>query len=74
MSAPPETRKGALIWKFAMSAEALIQIVCKNDEARIFFSQIFLEDDDLDIEHKPFVTNKLFILCFIFFLVWKMIC
>ena len=33
--------KGALIWKFAMSAEALIQIVCKNDEARVLFSQIF---------------------------------
>ena len=38
---PPQTRKGALIWKFAMSAEALIQIVCKNDETRVFFSQIF---------------------------------
>ena len=38
---PPRTRKGALIWKFAMSEEALIQIVCKNDETRVFFSQIF---------------------------------
>ena len=38
---PPQTRKGALIWKFAMSVEALIQIVCKNDETRVFFSQIF---------------------------------
>ena len=38
---PPQTRKGALIWKFLMSAEALIQIVCKNDERRVFFSQIF---------------------------------
>ena len=38
---PPQTRKGALIWKFAISAEALIQIVCKNDETRVFFSQIF---------------------------------
>ena len=36
----PQTRKGALIWKFAMSAEALIQIVCKNDE-RVLLSQIF---------------------------------
>ena len=24
-----------------MSAEALIQIVCKNDEKRVFFNQIF---------------------------------
>ena len=38
---PPQTRKGALIWKFAMSSEALIQIVCKNDETRVFFIQIF---------------------------------
>ena len=38
---PPQTRKGALIWKFVMSAEALIPIVCKNDETRVFFSQIF---------------------------------
>ena len=37
----PQTRKGALIWKFAMSAVALIQIVCKNDETKVFFSQIF---------------------------------
>ena len=37
----PQTRKEALIWKFAMSAEALIQIVCKNDKTRVFFSQIF---------------------------------
>ena len=29
-----------LIWKFAMSAEALIQIVCKNDEKKVFFSKI----------------------------------
>ena len=34
-------RKGVLIQKFVMSAEALIQIVCKNDEARVFFSLIF---------------------------------
>ena len=27
----PQTWKGGIIWKFAMSAEALIQIVCKND-------------------------------------------
>ena len=39
---PPLTRKGALIWKFAMSVEALIEIVCKNDETRVFFSQISL--------------------------------
>ena len=71
---PPETRKGTLIWKFAMSEEALIQVVCKNDKTRVFFSQIFFEDDDVDIEQKPFVTNKRFILCFIFFLVWKTIC
>ena len=38
---PPQTRKGAIIWEFAMSVEALIQIVCKNDETRIFFSQMF---------------------------------
>ena len=38
----PLTRKGALIWKIAMSAEVLIQIVCKNDKARAFFSQMFL--------------------------------
>ena len=38
---PPQTKKGALIWKFSMSPEALIQIVCKNDETRVFFSQIF---------------------------------
>ena len=36
---PPQTRKGVLIWKSAMSAESLIQVVCKNDE--IFFSEIF---------------------------------
>ena len=29
---PPLTKKGAFIWKFAMSAETLIQIVCRNDE------------------------------------------
>ena len=38
---PPQTRKGVLIWKFAMSAETLIQIICRNDEKRVFFSQIF---------------------------------
>ena len=38
---PPQTRKEAVIWKFAMFAEAIIQIVCKNNEARVFFSQIF---------------------------------
>ena len=38
---PSQTRKGALIWKFAMSAEAPIQIDCKNDETRVFLSQIF---------------------------------
>ena len=38
----PQTTKGALIWKFAMSAEALIQIVCKNDEKRVF-----LQSDDI---------------------------
>ena len=46
----PQTRKRALIWKFAMTAEALIQIICKNDETRVFFS-LFFEDkgDDIDI-------------------------
>ena len=39
----PQTKKGALISKFAMSAEAFIQIVCKNDETRVFFSQIFFD-------------------------------
>ena len=38
---PPQTRKEAVIWKFAMSSEALIQTVCKTDETRVFFSQIF---------------------------------
>ena len=37
---PSQTRKWELIWKFSMSAEALIQIVCKNDETRVFFNQI----------------------------------
>ena len=36
-----QTRKGALIWEFVMSAEALIQIVDTNNETRVFFSQIF---------------------------------
>ena len=38
---PPQTRKVVLILKFAISAEAFIQIVWKNDETRVFFSQIF---------------------------------
>ena len=38
---PPQTRKGVLIWEFAMSAVVLIQIVCKNDKTRVFFSKIF---------------------------------
>ena len=38
---PSQTRKGALIWNFAISAEVPIQKVCKNDETRVFFSQIF---------------------------------
>ena len=38
---PPQTRHGAIIWKFAMSTEVLIQIVCKNDRTRVFFRQIF---------------------------------
>ena len=42
MTDPPKTKKGVLIWKFAMSAEVLIQIICKNDKTRIFFSQIFV--------------------------------
>ena len=37
---PFQARKGALIWKFAMSAEALIQIVWKNDKTRVFFGRI----------------------------------
>ena len=37
----PQTRKGGFIWKFEMSAEALIQIVCKNDETKVFFSPLF---------------------------------
>ena len=45
----PQTRKGALIWKFAMSAEALIQTVCKNDETRFFSSQIFFVFYNKDI-------------------------
>ena len=46
---PPYTRKGALIWRFAISAEALIQIICKNDETRVFFSQIFVVFDNKEI-------------------------
>ena len=38
---PSKTRKGALLWKFEVSAGVLIQIVFKNDETRVFFSQIF---------------------------------
>ena len=38
---PSQTRKEALIWKFAMSA--LIQIVCKNDETRVFLYDIDIE-------------------------------
>ena len=37
----PQTKKRTLIWKFTMSAEVLIQIAYKNDETRVFFSQIF---------------------------------
>ena len=36
----PQTKNGAFIWKSAISAEALIQVVCKNDETRVFCSQI----------------------------------
>ena len=32
---PLQIRKGALISKFSMSAEVLIQIVCKNNETRV---------------------------------------
>ena len=32
-----------------MSAEALIQIVCKNDETRVFSSQIFFAFYDKEI-------------------------
>ena len=35
-----QTRKGALIWKFPMYAEALNQIVCKNDETRVLDIEI----------------------------------
>ena len=38
---PAQTRKGVLIWKLAVSAEVLIQIVYKNDETRIFFCHMF---------------------------------
>ena len=41
LSVPLKLGKRHSFWKFAMSAEALIQIVCKNDETRVFFSQIF---------------------------------
>ena len=41
MSAPLKPGNGALTWNFAMPAEALIQIGCKNAETRVFFSQIF---------------------------------
>ena len=47
---PLQTSKGALIWKFAMSAEELIQRVCKNDVTIVFFSQIFFIFYNKDIE------------------------
>ena len=37
----PQTRKGVLNCKFAISAESLIQIVCKNYEKRVLFSEMF---------------------------------
>ena len=64
---PTQTRKGALIWKFAMSAEALIQIVCKNDEKRVFFSQIFFVFHNKEIYKTHFVMiSKLRRSCFPF--------
>ena len=41
LSIPPQTRKGTFVWKSSMSAEAIIQIVCKNNETKVFYSQIF---------------------------------
>ena len=46
----PQTRKGVLIWKFAMSGEELNQIVRKNDDTRVFFSQIFFVFYNKEIE------------------------
>ena len=50
MSDPFKPEKGPLL-KFAMSAEALIEIVCKNNETRVFYSEIFFvfykKDDEL---------------------------
>ena len=46
---PSQTRKGALIWNFAISAEVPIRKVYKNDETRVFFSQIFFVFYNKDI-------------------------
>ena len=50
---PPQTREGALIWKLAISAEALIPIVSKNDETRVF-----RQSDDI----LCFYNNEVYIL------------
>ena len=68
---PPQTRKGELIWKSAMSPEELVQIVCKNGKFPLV--RYSSSDDDIDIKLQLFATNKFFILRFIFCLVWKMI-
>ena len=46
---PSQTRKEVLIWKFAMSPEVLIQIVCKDEETRVFFSEILFVCYDKEI-------------------------
>ena len=42
---PPYTRKGALIWRFAVSAKALIQIICrmtKQEFSSVGYSLFFI--------------------------------
>ena len=54
---PPQTRKGELIWKSAMSSEELVQIVCKNDK----FPSVRYSSSDNDIVHSFFVSNQFII-------------
>ena len=75
----PQIRKRALTWNFAISAEVPIQVVRKNDKTGFssvrhsLFLDIYVSKCNIDIELKLFATKKLFILCFTFCLVWKMI-
>ena len=68
---PPQTRKRAPIWKYGMYTEAFIKIVCKYNEARVFFSQIFFVFNKKEIyKHilQWFLNKEDSILCFIFYL------